>query len=81
MSLKQAPQGGRLVMSPAGIAGVLARTVQDHDRALAGHGHNQPVRRRMFELGAPDALIGTPRMLASGQDDGRFGAALKGGRA
>lgn len=73
--------GFRLVIFPGGIVRALARTAQDYYCSLAANGSNQPFQDRMFDFGALNALIGTPGMLALGQDYDRFGAALKEGKA
>lgn len=72
--------GFRLVIFPGGIVRALARTAQDYYRSLAANGSNQPFQDRMFDFRALNALIGTPGMLARGQEYERFGAALKDGR-
>ncbi|WP_029003108.1 isocitrate lyase/PEP mutase family protein [Azorhizobium doebereinerae] len=68
--------GFRIVIFPGGIVRAIARTAQDYYGSLKAHGTNEPFRERMFDFGALNALIGTPEMLALGQDYDTFGAAL-----
>ena len=73
--------GFRLVIFPGGIVRALARTAQDYYRSLAANGSNKPFQDRMFDFKALNELIGTPGMLARGQEYERFGAELKDGQA
>lgn len=68
--------GFRIVIFPGGIVRAIARTAQDYYGSLKAHGTNEPFREHMFDFGALNALIGTPEMLALGQDYDTFGASL-----
>jgi 2-methylisocitrate lyase-like PEP mutase family enzyme len=60
--------GFRIVIFPGGIVRALARTAQDYYASLLRHGSNAPFAARMHDFNTLNALIGTPEMLARGQD-------------
>jgi 2-methylisocitrate lyase-like PEP mutase family enzyme len=59
--------GFALVIFPGGIVRALAKNAADYYASLARHGTTEPFRARMHDFDSLNAVIGTPEMLARGQ--------------
>ena len=59
--------GFALVIFPGGIVRTLARTASEFYASLAAHGSSEPFRDRMYDFAALNEVIGTPQLIALGQ--------------
>src|SRR5262247_2449002 len=59
--------GFSLVIFPGGIVRAMARTAKDFYGALAAHGTSAPFHDRMYDFAALNDVIGTPELIALGQ--------------
>jgi 2-methylisocitrate lyase-like PEP mutase family enzyme len=59
--------GFSLVIFPGGIVRALARTAGEFYGALAAHGTSAPFHDRMYDFAALNDVIGTPELIALGQ--------------
>ncbi len=59
--------GFALVIFPGGIVRAFGRTASDYYGSLAAHGTTEPYRNRMLDFDGLNELIGTPEMIALGQ--------------
>ena len=63
-------RGFRIVIFPGGTARAVAHTLQGYYASLAAHGSTGPWRDRMLDFDGLNAVIGTPALLAQGQQYG-----------
>lgn len=59
--------GFSLVIFPGGIVRTLAKTAADYYASLAANGTTQQFRERMYDFDALNDVIGTPQLIALGQ--------------
>jgi 2-methylisocitrate lyase-like PEP mutase family enzyme len=59
--------GFSLVIFPGGIVRALAQAANEFYASLAAHGSSQPFRDRMYDFAALNDIIGTPKLIALGQ--------------
>ena len=59
--------GFSLVIFPGGIVRAFGRMATEYYGSLASHGTTEPFRARMLDFDGLNALIGTPEMIALGQ--------------
>jgi 2-methylisocitrate lyase-like PEP mutase family enzyme len=60
--------GFSLVIFPGAIVRALARTASEFYASLAAHGTSGPFLDRMYDFAALNDVIGTPEMIALGED-------------
>lgn len=59
--------GFQIVIFPGGIVRALARTASDYYASLSQHETNDPFRTHMYDFDRLNQLIGTPELLATGE--------------
>ena len=59
--------GFSFVIFPGGIVRALAKAAEDFYGSLKSHGTTDPFRARMFDFAALNDVVGTPEMIARGQ--------------